>query len=623
MKTLSKSDFQLASSCAKKLIYKKAFYPTTNDTNEYMEMLAQGGYIIGQMAKLYYPSGIEISGGQEQCFESTRKLMLQGNVVLFEPAIRSGQKLVRIDILVKEGNKLHLIEVKSASYDSTDPKCKPKLAKHINDAAYQFMVLSEAYPGFEITCSLFMPDKSKRTAIEGLAGWFTIEKGKTVNEENEDIITQEKSKFQKPNVVFRYENHPDKLKHVSQLVSNGILSLLDITEEVIALQPEINQKANVYLRILNEGITKADYQIGKNCKGCEFKSAEADKNGYNECWHDLPSPEHHIFDLYYGGAIKNEEKEFVINELISSGKTSLFDFNPDQLKNKNGDVGSRAQRQIIQIENTQKNTEWISPELKSRFDEFQYPLHFIDFETYTGAVPFHKGMRPYELIAFQWSCHTIKYKGARTEHKEWIHTGDMFPNADVFPNFEFARSLMQHIGDTGTPLMWATHENTVLRSILNQMEVFENKDSSLKDWLIRMTSDDGREGRWVDMNKLTLQNYFHPYMKGRTSIKKVLPAVWSHFPELHKVPDFKDYAPESFIEGIIDPYDTLTKGINFEETDDDVVSGGTDAMRAYHRIRFDETLSIEQKDEIRRQLLQYCKLDTMAMVIIAYHWGLK
>ena len=30
-----------------------------------------------------------------------------------------------------------------------------------------------------------------------------------------------------------------------------------------------------------------------------------------------------------------------------------------------------------------------------------------------------------------------------------------------------------------------------------------------------------------------------------------------------------------------------------------------------------------QKNEIKRQLLEYCKLDTMAMVIIAHHWGLK
>ncbi len=59
------------------------------------------------------------------------------------------------------------------------------------------------------------------------------------------------------------------------------------------------------------------------------------------------------------------------------------------------------------------------------------------------------------------------------------------------------------------------------------------------------------------------------------------------------------------------------------ENDSDVVKGGTAAMRAYYRIRFDDELSLQQKEELKRQLLQYCKLDTMAMVIIAYHWGLK
>jgi hypothetical protein len=54
-----------------------------------------------------------------------------------------------------------------------------------------------------------------------------------------------------------------------------------------------------------------------------------------------------------------------------------------------------------------------------------------------------------------------------------------------------------------------------------------------------------------------------------------------------------------------------------------VVSGGTAAMRAYHRIRFDDTLNEEKRNELRYQLLQYCKLDTMAMVIIAYHWGIR
>ena len=113
-------------------------------------------------------------------------------------------------------------------------------------------------------------------------------------------------------------------------------------------------------------------------------------------------------------------------------------------------------------------------------------------------------------------------------------------------------------------------------------------------------------------------------MKGRTSIKKVLPAIWTHHSYLHQVPFFSEYSPREWTEGTIDPYDSL-KAIKSGETndDDDVVAGGTDAMRAYQRIRFDKSLTEEQKTEIRRQLLEYCKLDTMAMVIIGHHWGIK
>jgi hypothetical protein len=238
-------------------------------------------------------------------------------------------------------------------------------------------------------------------------------------------------------------------------------------------------------------------------------------------------------------------------------------------------------------------------------------------------LPFHKGMRPYELIAFQWSCHTIHKPGETPVHSEWIHTGTMFLNPNEFPNFEFARSLMRQIGSTGTPFMWATHENTVLRTIMNQMESFGVQDEELRSWLIEITSEGDKKGRLVDMNKMTLKYYFHPYMKGKTSIKKVLPAIWSQHHYLHEIAHFKNYVPDELIEGILDPYDTLISGLNEGEWEDEVVSGGTAAMRAYYRIRFDEALNNKQKEELRYQLLQYCKLDTMAMVIIAYHWGIR
>ena len=70
---LSKSDFQLASSCAKKLVYKKKGYDSSNDTDEYMMMLAQGGYIVGKMATLLFPDGIEVEGSTTESLLKTKE----------------------------------------------------------------------------------------------------------------------------------------------------------------------------------------------------------------------------------------------------------------------------------------------------------------------------------------------------------------------------------------------------------------------------------------------------------------------------------------------------------------------------------------------------------------------
>jgi hypothetical protein len=170
--SLSKSDFQLASTCAKKLVYKKQFYPTTNDTNDYMEMLAKGGYVIGTMATLMYPSGIEITGNTKEAISKTNEELKKENCILFEAAIQSGEKLIRVDILEKKGNSINLIEVKAKSHDTEDDKTKQAklLKKYIEDVAFQYHVLTESNPEFKVTSYLYMPDKSKRTSIDGLAG---------------------------------------------------------------------------------------------------------------------------------------------------------------------------------------------------------------------------------------------------------------------------------------------------------------------------------------------------------------------------------------------------------------------------------------------------------------------
>ena len=636
-KTLSKSDFQLASTCEQKLIYKKRGYPTAGDSDGYMQMLSEGGYVVGKMATLLYEDGREISAETtEDCVNQTRDWLAHtAQGTLFEAAILSNQKLVRIDILEKTGNHLHLIEVKAKSHDSDDVKESAKnRKKYIDDVAYQYLVLKEAYPDFEIECSLLMPDKSKATSIDGLAGWFRVLSNQEIpNEaslEIEELPARQRPTFRRPQVEFIYENDPNRETYIQRLRLEGILSLLDITNDVRERQVEIAAMADRFLEILNQETIGKAAPLCKACKACEFNPSNETPNGYLECWGDLGKTTPHIFDLYYGGNLGNY---MYLNELIAQGKVSLYDIEFERLKNVKGKLTERGQRQKLQIEYTRSGQEWKSEDLPGIIKGFEYPLHFIDFETYTGAIPFHQGMRPYETIAFQWSCHTITEPGSAPDHYQWIHTGPKFPDPNEYPNIEFARSLMQQIGNEGTPFMWASHENTVLRSILERMEAQGHPDLTLRKWLTGMTHfasktkdrSRDRKGRLLDMNKLTEQYYFHPDMKGRTSIKKVLPAVWTAHPYLRDVGAFRDYAPTEFELGLINPYETLVAVNPSCEWKDaeEVIRGGTAAMRAYQRIRFDHTLNDTDRQELRNQLLQYCKLDTMAMVIIAHHWGLK
>ena len=628
-KYLSKSDFQLASSCAKKLVYKKKGYASSNDTDEYMAMLAQGGYVVGKMATLLFPDGIEIDEKTTESLALTKKYIDDyDSITLFEPAFEFNQRLARIDIFVKNGNKIELIEVKSASIDSLNPqKNNQKLKKYIQDISYQYTILKDVFPECEITCLLLMPDKAMRTMIDGFAGWFRL-KEPDISLELEyeapaEILTQEKSKFQKPEVEFLYENHPKRQDYIDRIRNEGILNYLDVTDKAKALETEIRAKANSFINILNNGLeaTSNDFQISKSCKSCEYYVSGDANCGFFECWKGtdkFPS----IFDMYYGGTIGSNN---YLNELIQARSYDFEDIQADRLSKNDGSIGSRNERQLIQLINTLNKTEWFSETMKEELESWKYPLHFIDFETYTGAIPFNKGMRPFELLAFQWSCHTIEKPGAVPIHNEFILTDN------DFPNFSFAESLMNLIGLNGTPLMWATHENSVLRTIYYQMNQFGYQNSVLKKWLEKTIKDKdlGTEGRFIDMNAFTLAHYFHPEMKGRTSIKKVLPAIWNNNPFLHKIGYLSKYSMLDMENQVIDPYDTLFNLANekMHELDDEIeiqsedVKGGTAAMRAYQRIRFDPSISNEHREELKHRLLEYCKLDTMAMIIIWIYWN--
>ena len=613
---LSKSDFKIASSCCKKLVYKKASFETTNDANEYMEMLAQGGHIIAKYAQLTYPNAIEVKGETlDAAIFETKKLIEQNeNIILFEATFLSNGKVVRTDILEKKNKVLNIIEVKSKSYDSDEEDSpKKKFDEYVEDVAYQTLVLKEAYPDFEVHSFLLLPDKAKRTTIEGLAGWFNVNTMIEEKFEMDELPAQNVLRFTKPLVEFKYEKDKDRNKYIEQLQKDSLLTLIPVDDAVSTMMGIIQNRTNLFIDILQNGIKPEHYLLNKKCKVCEFNlGKEIKKNGYRDCWQELTDIDPHIFDLYYGGTVGNNK---YWDELITKKKVSFWDLDIERFRDSKGKYGSRGQRQLLQFENTKANTEWISPELSVVLQELKYPLHFIDFETYQGAVPHHKGMRPYEKVAFQWSCHTIvSADSAELLHSEYINS-----DYDI-PNFRFAESLMKQIGTTGTPLMWSPFENTILRNILEQMDIFNYTNDALKHWLTNITTDkkQGREGRFVDMNDFTLQYYFHPDMKGKTSIKKVLPAIWNNNEYLHSNPWFKKYVSDTG--GSLNPYDTLAPIIG-ELEKEEVVKDGTGAMRAYYDLMFGaQSASSEKRQQLIQLLLQYCELDTMAMVIIWKYW---
>jgi hypothetical protein len=605
MKYLSKSDFKVAQSCATKLYYKKNKYPSTNDENDYLKLLADGGFMIGKLAQLLYPDGYEIEGSVTESIPLTEQAIASNeNIILFEPAIFVDNQLVRVDIFIKKGKNIEIIEVKSKSYNSDDlaiSKASNRQGKgknywldvdfkpYLEDIAYQKKVVQEKFPDCSVKAFLMMPDKSKVNKHEDLISWFVLNKkgGQTIV----DFIGTE-----------------DDLIDLRQ---DNFMGLECVDAEIQMIENDINNVSQLFKEsILND--KKIITPISIKCKSCEYKIENDSQSGFVECWGNLADPSPHVLELGQLGNVNNHSKG-KINELISSGKTALSDVPLDCVLKVKPYYNDRPFYQL------KVNHEFLLNEFNDAITKIQYPLHFIDFETCTMAVPFHKGMKPFQNVIFQWSCHTL-YQDGRIEHSEWLNV------SDYYPNFEFAKSLKKQIGTTGTVLTWSSYENTQLRAIKNTLKESEDFDDELLQWLETIIVVDKKDesNRILDMHDLAKFYYFHPLMGGRTSIKVVLPAVLQETKNINSLSLLQKENLNEINEygKIIDPYKLLEERI-VEDTKSLTIKvrNGGDAMVAYREMLFGLSRNnIEAKTAYSDALKKYCKLDTLAMVIIWFHW---
>ncbi len=117
--TLTKSRFRVALECPRKLVYgADPRYVNARGDDELLEALAEGGHQVGALAKLMHPGGIEVDAASvADQLAQTERLLRRDAVTLFEPTFRHGNLVARVDVLVKRGNAVRLIEVKAKGFD--------------------------------------------------------------------------------------------------------------------------------------------------------------------------------------------------------------------------------------------------------------------------------------------------------------------------------------------------------------------------------------------------------------------------------------------------------------------------------------------------------------------------
>lgn len=191
---------------------------------------------------------------------------------------------------------------------------------------------------------------------------------------------------------------------------------------------------------------------------------------------------------------------------------------------------------------------------------YSLPAYFLDFETIQFALPVWKGTRPYQMIPFQFSLHTLVESG-KLESQAFL---DLSGND---PSRCFAEKLIALCGNSGPVFVYnAGFEGARIKELAERFSEYAISLLAINE-------------RLVDLHPVTKANYYHPSQHGSWSIKAVLPAV---------APDLS--------------YESL----------DGVKNGGM-AMEAYEEAIHPATTS-QRKAEIEQQLLAYCGLDTFAMV---------
>lgn len=203
--------------------------------------------------------------------------------------------------------------------------------------------------------------------------------------------------------------------------------------------------------------------------------------------------------------------------------------------------------------------------LREFLGTLSYPLYHLDFETYQQAVPLYDGVKPYMQIPFQYSLHVQAGKGAEPEHYEFLG------KEGTDPRRALAEQLCRQIPINACSLAFnMAFEKMVLRNLAGYCEDLSEHLMNIHDHMRDL------------MVPFQRRDYYCRELQGSYSIKWVLPALCAGDPEL-----------------------------DYHALED--VHNGSEAMAAFAEL---PNRTPEEIVRIRKSLLAYCRLDTLAMVKI-------
>ena len=141
------------------------------------------------------------------------------------------------------------------------------------------------------------------------------------------------------------------------------------------------------------------------------------------------------------------------------------------------------------------------------FSKIEYPMYFLDYETYSSAIPLVDGVRPHSPIPFQYSLHVKRSPSDLNPlHIEYLSDKAELP-------LSLLQHLQKNIGPVGSVVSWhASFENTQNR---NMSDLYPSNADFLHDLIART----------IDLEDLFKDGYVDIAFGGSTSIKNILPVI--------------------------------------------------------------------------------------------------